>query len=211
MVNQKPQVVEEYLAAGCGRCPLGGTPDCKVHTWTQELKALRHILQQTALVEEIKWSVPCYTIDGANVLLLTALKHYAAIDFFKGSLLKDPAGILYQPTANSQAGRLLRFTHVEQVTAQAATITAYVEEAIEIEQAGLKVTYKDTAAYDFPDELLSKFEDDPAFAAAFEALTPGRQRGYLLHFSSAKQSATRARRIEKAMPRIFEGKGFHDR
>lgn len=203
--------IDTYFAVGCGRCPLGGTPDCKVHPWQEEMKQLRRILLDTELTEELKWSVPCYTFQNNNVLILSAFKDYCSLSFFKGVLLKDPHHILIQPTENSQATRLIRFTDVETVIEMEAILKAYLEDAIEVERAGLKVEYKDTSAYDFPDELLSMFEDDPAFAAAFDALTPGRQHGYLLHFSSAKQSKTRVSRIEKSIPRIFEGKGFHDR
>ena len=204
-------LVDNYFVVGCGRCPLGGTPDCKVHSWEGEMEQLRRILLETELVEEYKWSVPCYTIDNNNVLLLSAFKDYCALSFFKGALLKDPEGILVAPGPNSQSSRVMRFTSVDDVLAIEPAIRAYVEESIAIERAGLKVQFKDTSQFDFPDELLSAFEDDPAFAAAFDALTPGRQRGYLIYFSSAKQSKTRVSRIAKHMPRIFEGKGFHDR
>lgn len=210
MTIKNPKV-DHYFAVGCGRCPLGGTPDCKVHPWQEELKQVRRILVDTELTEEVKWSVPCYTFEDSNVAILTAYKDNCTLSFFKGALLKDPDDILVQPTKDSQAARVIRFTDVDRVLKLEAVIKAYVAEAIEVEKAGLEVAYKDTSEFDFPDELLSKFADDPAFAAAFDALTPGRQRGYLLHFSSAKQSQTRVRRIEKCMPRIFEGRGFHDR
>ena len=208
IVNPK---VDNYFTAGCGRCPLGGTPDCKVHSWQEEMKQLRRILLDTELSEELKWSVPCYTFQGDNILILSAFKDYCALSFFKGVLLKDPDDILIQQTKNTQATRLIRFTNVDEILAMEASLKAYIAEAIAVEKAGLKIEYKDTSQFDFPDELLSMFEDDPAFATAFEDLTPGRQRGYLLHFSSAKQSKTRVSRIEKCMPKIFEGKGFHDR
>lgn len=175
------------------------------------MKQLRRILLDTELTEEVKWSVPCYTYQNSNVAMVSALKEYCALSFFKGVLLKDPHAILVPPGPNSQSDRLIRFTNVDQVLELEAILKAYVAEAIAVEKAGLKVEYKDTSQFDFPDELLSVFEEDPAFAAAFEALTPGRQRGYLLHFSSAKQSKTRTSRIEKHMSRIFEGKGMHDR
>ena len=203
--------VDNYFAVGCGRCPLGGTPDCKVHSWQEEMKQLRRILLDTELTEELKWSLPCYTFQNSNVVMMTAFKDNCTLSFFKGVLLKDPDDILVQPGKNSQAAQVIRFTHVDQILAVESVLKAYIEEAIEVEKAGLKVEYKETAEFDFPDELLSMLEDDPAFAAAFEALTPGRQRGYLLHFSAAKQSETRVRRIEKYMPRIFEGKGLHGR
>lgn len=208
--KMNPQV-DNYLAVGCGRCPLGGTPDCKVHNWPDVLAKLRAILLETALTEEVKWSVPCYTFDGKNVLIMSALKEHCALGFFKGALLKDPQGILIQPTKNSQADRQLRFTDVAQVVELESIVKAYVQEAIEVEKAGLEVEYKKTSEFDVPEELEAKFEEDPAFKAAFEALTPGRQRGYLLHFSGAKQSKTRTSRIEKCLPKIFEGIGLHDR
>lgn len=208
--KMNPQV-DNYLAVGCGRCPLGGTPDCKVHNWTEPLVKLREILLECELTEEVKWSVPCYTVDGKNILLLSAFKNYCFISFFKGSMLKDPQGNLIQPTKNSQANRQLRFTDVAQVVELESIVKAYVQEAIEVEKAGLEVEYKKTSEFDIPEELEAKFDDDPAFKAAFEALTPGRQRGYLLHFSGAKQSKTRTSRIEKCMPQIFEGIGLHDR
>lgn len=203
--------VDNYLAVGCGRCPLGGTPECKVHNWPDVLAKLRAILLETALTEEVKWSVPCYTFDGKNVLIMSALKEYCALGFFKGVLLQDPEGVLIQSTKNMQAERQFRFTNVQQVAELEPIIKVYVQEAIEVEKAGLEVEYKKTAEFDMPEELEAKFDDDPAFKAAFEALTPGRQKGYLLHFSGAKQSKTRTSRIEKCTPKIFEGKGLHDR
>ncbi|MFZ1400707.1 MAG: YdeI/OmpD-associated family protein [Candidatus Promineifilaceae bacterium] len=205
-----PQI-DDYLAVGCGRCPLGGTPECKVHNWPEVLIKLRAILLQTDLTEERKWSVPCYTFDGKNVLIMSALKAHVVLGFFKGVLLKDPHGVLIQSTPHMQAERQLRFTTVQQVAELEQVIKAYVQEAIEVEKAGLQVEYKKTAEYDVPDELQEMFDEDFAFREAFEALTPGRQRGYLYYFSSAKQSKTRTSRIEKCMPQIFEGIGLHDR
>lgn len=203
--------VDNYLAVGCGRCPLGGTPDCKVHSWPDVLLKLRAILLETELTEEVKWSVPCYTFNGKNVLIMSSLKEYVVLGFFKGVLLKDPDGVLIQSTPNMQAERQLRFTTVQQVTELEQVIKAYVQEAIEVEQAGLEVAYRKTSEFDVPDELQAMFDEDPAFREAFQALTPGRQRGYLLHFSGAKQAKTRTSRIEKCMPQIFEGIGLHDR
>ena len=210
MIELNPKI-DDYLVKGCGRCALYDTPDCKVHSWHAELVELRRILLESGLTEELKWSQPCYTVEGKNILLMTAWKDVCALDFFKGVLLKDPHNILIQQTKNIQASRQLRYTDVDTILEQEALIKAYVQEAIEIEKAGLQVKYKDTSDFDMPDELQDKFDDDPAFKRAFEALTPGRQRGYLLHFSGAKQSKTRVSRIEKCVPKIFEGKGFHDR
>ncbi|MCA9899532.1 MAG: YdeI/OmpD-associated family protein [Ardenticatenaceae bacterium] len=205
-----PQI-DDYLAVGCGRCPLGGTPECKVHRWPEVLASLRAVLLQTDLTEERKWSVPCYTFDGKNILIMAALKEYCVVGFFKGVLLKDPHGVLIQSTPNMQAERQLRFTTVQQVAELELVIKEYVQEAIEVEKAGLQVEYKKTSDYEVPDELQAMFDEDYAFREAFEALTPGRQRGYLYYFSSAKQSKTRTSRIEKCMPQIFEGIGLHDR
>jgi len=210
MTSINPEV-DNYLAVGCGRCPLGGTPDCKVHSWEDELKHLRAILLDTDLTEEVKWSVPCYTFEGSNILLMSAFKGYCSLSFFKGVLLKDPYGILEKQGPNSQADRLIRFTDVGRVVELESVIKDYIKEAIEVEKAGLKVEYKKTPEFDVPGEFQAKLDDDPALKAAFEALTPGRQRGYLLYFSGAKQSKTRTSRVEKYIPKIFEGKGFHDR
>ncbi|MCB8981511.1 MAG: YdeI/OmpD-associated family protein [Ardenticatenaceae bacterium] len=205
-----PQI-DNYLAQGCGRCPLGGTPDCKVHNWPDVLAKLRAILLETDLTEELKWKVPCYTFDGKNILIMSAFKEYCVVAFFKGVLLKDPHGVLIQSTPNMQAERQLRFTTVQHVVELEPVIKEYVQEAIEVEKAGLAVEYKKTSDFDVPDELQTMFDEDIAFREAFDALTPGRQRGYLHYFSSAKQSQTRIARIEKCMPQIFEGIGLHDR
>jgi len=193
------------------RCPLGATPDCKVHNWTEELKQLRAIVLDCGLTEEHKWSVPCYTFDGNNVLLMSAFKDYCSLSFFKGSLLKDPDNILYQPTKNSQASRLIRFTSVQDVVELEPMVRAVIHNAIEVEKAGLEVAYKETSDFEVPDELQHKLDEDPEYKAAFEALTPGRQRGYLLYFAGAKQSKTRVSRIEKYRQKILDGKGVHER
>ena len=179
--------------------------------WQDEYKKLRTIILETGLTEDFKWMHPCYTHNGSNVVIIHGFKDYCALLFTKGVLLKDEANILIQQTENVQAGRQLRFKNLDEIVEMQHIIKAYLEEAIEVEEAGLEVEYKDTSEYDYPDELIGIFEDNPDFAEAFEALTPGRKRGYLLHFSSAKQSATRIRRIEKSMPQIFEGKGFNER
>ena len=203
--------VDLYLKEGCMRCELGGTPACKVNDWLDELNELRKILAETALVEEHKWGVPTYTHDSKNVLIMSALKGSANLSFFKGALLKDPENILEKPGPNSQAARYIKFTSLDQVKDAESVIKDYVEEAIEIEIAGLKVEFKDTSEFEVPVEFQEKLDHDPALKMAFEALTPGRQRGYLLYFSGAKQSKTRTSRVEKYIPKIMEGKGFHDR
>ncbi|MEM6264835.1 MAG: YdeI/OmpD-associated family protein [Bacteroidota bacterium] len=202
--------VETYLLEGCGRCPLGGTPDCKVHPWKEALIELRKIPLACGLQEEVKWGVPCYTFQGKNVLLITALKHYCAMSFFKGVLLADPEQILVAPGKHSQSDRLVKFTSASEVMNLAPILKTYVFEAIEIEQAGLKVSFNRTPE-PIPEELQQKFEEDPTLRTAFESLTPGRQRGYLLHFSQPKQAKTRFARIEKCTPNILNGIGLNDK
>ena len=203
-------LVDQYLADGCGRCPLGGTPQCKVHNWQAELQKLRAILLDLGLTEDLKWKIPCYTDQNRNIVLLSAFKDYCALSFFKGALLKDDKGILEAPGENTQAARLIRFTGVAQIAELETAIRAYVGEAIELEKAGLQVDFKAKNELQFPPEKKKKFARDPDFYDAFQALTPGRQRGYLLYFTGAKQSQTRNARIEKYRAKILEGKGFHD-
>ncbi|MEZ4992866.1 MAG: YdeI/OmpD-associated family protein [Saprospiraceae bacterium] len=207
MMNPK---IDNYLAEGCGRCPLGGTPQCKVHNWEEELTRLRDIILDCGLTEELKWGVPCYTFQESNILIMSAFKEYCAVSFFKGVLLQDAAGILDKPGENSKAARLIRFTDVQQIVDLETTIKEYIYEAVEVEKAGLKVAFKKNPE-PIPEELEKKLDEDPALRSAFEALTPGRQRGYILYFSQPKQAKTREARIEKYIPKIFEGRGFHDR
>ncbi len=203
--------VDQYLAEGCGRCSLGGTPDCKVHQWSQELQKLRSIALECGLTEESKWGVPCYTYHGANVAMISAFKDYCSLSFFKGALLKDKYQMLEKPGPNSQAARLFKFTNLEQILQAEDSIRLYLFEAIEVEKKGLKVDMQAKNQLDYPDELQAKFKDMPELKTAFEALTPGRQRGYIIHFSQPKQSKTRLARIEKLIPKIMDGKGFFDR
>lgn len=202
--------VNTYLAEGCGRCALGGTPDCKVHSWTNELKLLRQVVLDCGLTEESKWGVPCYTYHGDNVAVISAFKNYACLSFFKGALLQDSHKILDKPGENTQSARIIKITSTKQAQALAPILKAYIFEAVEVEKAGLKVSFE-KAPEPIPEELASKFKEEPNLKAAFEALTPGRQRGYILHFSQPKQAKTRVSRIEKCIPKIMEGKGFHDR
>lgn len=203
--------IDTYLAEGCGRCPLGGTPACKVHNWPKELAYLRALVLDCGLTEELKWGVPCYTFQGSNVLIVAAFKEYCSISFFKGALLMDANAILVAPGENSQAARLAKFTDVNEIVELESVLTAYVFEAIEIEKAGLKVEMKRNTELDLPEELQARFDEDSELKAAFEALTPGRQRGYVLHFSAPKQSKTRESRIDKCIDKILAGKGFQDR
>ena len=203
------KTVDNYLIDGCGRCPLGGTPDCKVHLWISELEYLRRIVLDCDLAEESKWGFPCYTFQNKNVLLVSAFKEYCSISFFKGVLLKDTKELLEKPGENSQAVRLLKFKNLEEIKAIEGEIKNYICEAVELEKSGLKVIYKKSPE-PIPEELEKKFEEDLMFKSAFEALTPGRQRGYILYFSAAKQSKTREARIEKYIGNILNGIGFHD-
>ncbi len=202
--------IDLYLEEGCGRCSLYQTPDCKVHSWPNELRELRRIVLECGLTEEYKWSQPCYTYQGNNVVIVTAFKNHAALAFFKGTLLRDSEKILVSPGENSQASRYAKFTDVKEVLAQEEILKAYLFEAIEVEKAGLKVAFKKTPE-PIPEELEQKFSEMPELKAAFKALTPGRQRGYILHFTQPKQSKTRVSRIEKLTNKILSGKGFHDR
>ena len=178
--------------------------------WDAEIAAMRRVLARVAMKEECKWGKPTYTVDGKNIVIIQGFKDYFALGFFQGALLKDPRKVLVQ-LGQVQAGRVMKFTSAKEITAQAATIKAYVREAIAVEKAGLRMERKKTSDFPVPEELTERFRRDLPFKRAFEALTPGRQRSYLYHFAAAKQSATRAARIEKAMPAIFAGRGFLER
>ncbi|MCB4808882.1 DUF1801 domain-containing protein [Tamlana sp. 62-3] len=201
--------VENYFIEGCGRCALAATPDCKVHTWKQELQLLQKIVLQCGLTETCKWGVPCYTYNNKNVLNISAFKNFCSIGFFKGALLADEKQLLEKPGQNSQAVRLFKFTNVNDIKLIEADIKTYIFEAIEVEKAGLKVEFKKNTEQ-IPEELGVKFEDDPVFKLAFNNLTPGRQRGYILYFSQPKQVKTRLSRIEKCTALILNGMGLHD-
>ena len=209
-MNTNPEV-DEYLAEGCGRCDLVGTPECKVHTWQEELKALRRLVLECGLTEERKWGSPCYTHNGKNVVMIAAFTDNCALSFLKGVLLKDEQGILEKPGENSQSVRFVRFTNVKQVMDQLDVLKRYVFEAVEVKKAGLEMKKKAISEYDVPEEFQERLDADPELKAAFEGLTPGRRKGYLLYFSGAKQSKTREARIEKYIPKILQGIGFHDR
>ena len=182
----------------------------KAEKWREEFEALRDIALSCGLEEELKWGNPCYTHNGGNVVLMHGFKEYCALLFFKGALMKDPKKILIIQSENVQAARQVRFTNVRDIVKLKTTLKAYIREATEIEKAGLKVTLKKTSEFKMPDEFKKKLKEKPALKTAFEKLTPGRQRAYLLHFSSAKQSQTREARIEKCMPQIMKGKGLND-
>lgn len=181
-----------------------------VNSWHDELSLLRSIILECNLTEDFKWMHPCYTFNNSNVVLIHGFKDYCAIMFHKGALLNDANKILIQQTENVQSGRQIRFTNTQEIIDLKTTIKAYIFEAIEVEKAGLKIAPKKTEDFNVPEELTEKFNESPEFKTAFEALTPGRQRGYLLHFAGAKQAQTRAARIEKNMKRIFDGFGLND-
>ncbi|RFZ94115.1 hypothetical protein D0C36_00725 [Mucilaginibacter conchicola] len=182
----------------------------KDKAWKQEVNKLRSIILDCGLTEELKWGQPCYVLNDANIVLIHDFKEYCALLFFKGALLNDANGILIQQTKNVQSARQIRFTNLDEVITLEPVIKAYVFEAIEVEKAGLKVEFKKTKEFNMPEEFQAKLDEFPALKEAFESLTPGRQRGYLLHFSSAKQVKTREARIEKYIPHILNGKGLDD-
>lgn len=178
--------------------------------WREEFTELRKIVLDCQLTEELKWGVPCYTFQGKNTVLIHGFKEYCAVLFFKGALLKDARGILVQQTENVQASRQIRFTNVQEIVGIEPILKDYIREAVEVEKAGLNVDFKKNAELTIPVELQSKFNEIPALKTAFGALTPGRQRAYVLYFSQPKQSKTRELRVEKCVPQILEGKGLHD-
>jgi uncharacterized protein YdeI (YjbR/CyaY-like superfamily) len=178
--------------------------------WQESYEKLRTIILDCGLSEELKWGCPCYTFEKRNIVLIHGFKEYCALLFFKGALLKDPKGILIQQTENVQAARQIRFTTVREIVKLTSTLKAYIKEAITAEKAGLKVNLKKTSEFKTPDEFKNKLNEVPGLKKAFAALTPGRQRGYLLYFSQPKQARTRDARIEKSVPRILRGKGLND-
>jgi uncharacterized protein YdeI (YjbR/CyaY-like superfamily) len=182
----------------------------KSEKWQEEIRKLRTILLDCPLTEELKWGVPCYTFQKSNVVLIHEFKEYCAILFIKGALLQDAHGILIQQTKNVQSARQVRFTNVREIVELEPVLKAYILEAIEVEKAGLKVDFKKASEFNVPEELISRLEEVPGLQDAFDALTPGRQRAYLLYFSAPKQSKTREARIEKYIPHILDGKGLND-
>jgi uncharacterized protein YdeI (YjbR/CyaY-like superfamily) len=201
--------VDQYLMDGCMRCKYGATPQCKVRRWQEVLVELRVLALQTGLKETIKWGVPCYTHKEKNIITVNAFKDYACISFFKGALLSDPKKILSKHGEESQAFRTLKFTEVKQISPVSDTVLAYIAEAVALEEAGKKIEYKKEPT-PLPEELITAFAEDPGFERAFKALTPGRQRGYILYFAQAKQSATRINRIEKSKDAVLLGKGMNE-
>jgi uncharacterized protein YdeI (YjbR/CyaY-like superfamily) len=182
----------------------------RAERWGKEMGKLRTIVLDCGLDEDLKWGKPSYSFEGNNVVLIHGFKEYCALLFFKGALLKDPKGILVQQTENVQAARQIRFSDAAGITKLESVVKGYIKEAIEVEKSGLKVEYKKTTEFAMPEEFRKKLDEIPPLKTAFEGLTPGRQRGYLLYFSGAKQSKTREARIEKCTPQILKGKGLDD-
>jgi len=182
----------------------------KAKKWREEFEKLRMVCLDSGLTEELKWGKPCYRYQESNIVLIHGFKDYCALLFMKGALLNDPKGVLVQQTENVQAARQIRFTNVREIIEMGNILKAYIKEAIEVEKAGLEVDYKKTSEFVIPEEFQNKLDAFPALKTAFEALTPGRQRGYILYFSAAKQSKTRESRVEKCVPQILDGKGLND-
>jgi len=195
-MNRMSPKVEAYLS--------------KAKKWQEEFEKLRMIILDCGLTEELKWGVPCYTFEKRNVVLIHGFKEYCALLFFKGALLNDGKSILIQQTKNVQAARQIRFTNVREIVRLKPILKAYIDEAIEVEKAGLKVNLKKTKEFIVPEEFQNRLAEVPGLKTAFAALTPGRQRAYLLHFSSPKQSKTRESRVEKCLQKILNGKGLND-
>jgi uncharacterized protein YdeI (YjbR/CyaY-like superfamily) len=182
----------------------------KAKKWRDEFEKLRMVCLDCGLTEELKWGKPCYTYQKSNIVLIHGFKEYCALLFLKGALLKDANGVLIQQTKNVQAARQIRFTDVREIVKMERILKAYIKEAIEAEKAGVEVSYKKTSEFTIPEEFQNRLDESPALKTAFDALTPGRQRGYILYFSAAKQSKTRESRIEKCVQQILNGKGLNE-
>lgn len=202
--------VEKYFVDGCGRCPLGGTPQCKVNFWIKELEKLRKIILDTGLHENIKWGVPCYTHLNKNILILAAFKDHCSISFFKGALIRDDQKLLEAIGENTQTSKSFKFTNIKEIKKLELFIKSYIFEAIEIEKSGVKIKTSKLEDLEFPKELSQYFKKNKDLETAFLKLTPGKQKGYVLHINQAKQSSTRVSRIEKCIPKIMKGKGVFD-
>jgi uncharacterized protein YdeI (YjbR/CyaY-like superfamily) len=190
--------------------PLVTQIHAKEKRWSAEFAALRKLCLASGLNEELKWGQSCYDLEGGNIVLIHGFKDYCALLFMKGALLKDPKGLLVQQTKNVQSARQLRFTSLADIIQHKAAIAACIRDAIAVEKSGAKIEMKGVAQFDVPAEFQQRLDDDPKLAKAFRALTPGRQKGYLLHFAGAKQSATRSARVQKHAPRILKGLGLDD-
>ncbi|MCB1049135.1 MAG: YdeI/OmpD-associated family protein [Acidobacteria bacterium] len=203
-------LVDAFLLSGCGRCDRGGTPDCKVHRWPEVLRNLRALLLQTNLTETLKWGFPCYTWQDQNVVLLSAFNERCTLSFFHGAILNDPQGYLQKPGENTQGARILVFTESQHVSDREQVIREFVDQAINAVEKGERVEYAQQPE-PLPETLSRCLIQDPTLKQAFEALSPGRKRSYILHVSAAKQEKTQLARIAKCRSKILAGKGFHDR
>lgn len=206
-----PSTVDAFLAAGCGRCPRGGTPDCSVHRWTHELLVMRRVLLDSGLKEEIKWQSPCYTHNGKNLILIGAFRDNCVMSFMNGVMMNDPHGLLVKPGENSRVSRVVRIRIGTDIDALVPKLADLVREAIRVADAGLVVDRIPDSEPELPVEMEDAFADDPDLETAFYALTPGRRRSWILHISSAKQSVTRSSRMQAAAPSIRRGKGHMER
>ena len=202
--------IDVYLSDGCGRCSKFRTDDCSVRVFAQQIEALRGIALSVFQEESMKWGTPCYTYNGKNVVALFSFKDNCGFSFFKGPLLADQHQMLVAPSETAQTFRLLRFKNLSEILEKQEQIRSYLFEALEVEKAGLKLQLRPATEFPVPEELNAQFQADSSFETAFRALTPGRQKNYLRHFNEAKQSATRAARIEKYKPFIFRGIGFDE-
>ena len=201
--------VDQFLINGCKRCSLSGTPECKVHKWVPELEVLRKIMLETELTEDLKWGVPCYTLKGKNILMMYAFKEQCSVSFMKGALIKDPKNLLEQASENTQSTRVLRIKSLNDIANYKEDINSFITQALTLEKEGKKVIVEKKSE-PIPEELEEKLNQDQVFKSAFLALTPGRQRAYVLHFAQPKQSSTRKSRIEKCSANILSGIGLHD-
>lgn len=207
----KPENFEHFLEVGCGRCSLGGTAACRVVPYRKLLESVQMLILESGLKEQIKWSVPCYTDRGRNVVTLAALKRGVIVSFFRGAELRDSAGLLEKPGENSRSGRYFVIEDMESFEERRQNLTRYLGEAIELERQGRAVKSKPSKEMEYPDELNAILDQQPDLKDAFGRLTPGRRRGYLLHFTSAKQASTRINRINKCRDGILAGKGWNER
>ncbi|HRH99455.1 MAG TPA: YdeI/OmpD-associated family protein [Saprospiraceae bacterium] len=204
------QAVDLYLQDGCGRCKFYATPKCKVNTWREELVLLRQIVLSTGLKEELKWSFPCYTFESHNVVMIAAFKDYCAVSFFKGALLKDNDKLLSSHGSSSQAVRIIKFLSVDEIIEKENKIKEYIQNAINNELKGLKIQFKKNPE-PIPAELMTALDKFEQLKTAFNALTPGKQRSYILYISQAKQTVTREKRVEQCIPKILRGEAFLQR
>lgn len=208
-MNRLNPKVDLYLAQGCGRCKYHATPACKVQKWQNELQTLRQIVLESELTEDLKWSIPVYTFQNKNVVIVCAFKEFCTLSFLKGALLKDQYNLLEKQGESAQSARVIKFTDVESIQKLTPILKEYIVEAIENEKDGKKVDFVKNLE-PVPEELENKFSEYPILKDAFYRLTPGRQRAYILFFTQPKQSATRESRIEKCMEKILNGKGLND-